>query len=348
MKFQSIALMTLCLCSSISISAELPPIQMQEPEEIVVYNRILAKVNGKTISVIDVMKKMDLFIQKHYPQFAESKSACFQFYSSQWRQYLSQMIDQELMLADAEHLEVKVTDAEVREEILERFGPSIMVTLDKIGLTYEETRKMIHDELIVQKMTWFRINSKALASVNSVDVKEAYKQYCIDNPELEEWNYQVLSIRSPNPTIGETIAARAFELLKSETNIAAIPDQLKTSDEELTLHLSPELQADDKSISQPHREVLKTLTENSYSQPIAQVSRADNSIVHRIFYLKKHTKKAIPTFTKMADQLKDNLLQEAADRENSLYISKLRERFGYDEKQMTETLPSDFQPFALR
>ena len=36
----------------------------EEPENIIVHNRILAKVNGKTISVIDVMKKMDLFLQR--------------------------------------------------------------------------------------------------------------------------------------------------------------------------------------------------------------------------------------------------------------------------------------------
>src|SRR6202034_4472157 len=44
-----------------------------EPQDIVIYNRILAKVNGKTISVIDVMKKMDLFLQRYYPNYAQSK-----------------------------------------------------------------------------------------------------------------------------------------------------------------------------------------------------------------------------------------------------------------------------------
>lgn len=349
MKFTSLLLLTLTVCSSLPLRAEPSLLAHSEPEELVIYNRILAKANGKTISVIDVMKKMDLFLQKHYPELIDSKVARFQFYSSQWRDYLTQMIDQELMLADAEHLELKVSDAEVREEILERFGPNIMGTLDTLGLGYDEARKMVHDELIVQRMMWFRVNSKALVSVNSQDVKTAYNNYCIANPEMQEWQYQVLSIRSPKKEASEAIAHRAFELLHSHMALAALPDALKPAEEsDISITLSSDLQADEKNISQMHKQVLETLTENSYSKPIAQVSRVDNSVVYRIFHLKKHAIKRIPPFQKMAENLKDQLLHEAANKESTQYIARLRQRLGYDEKHMMETLPKDFQPFALR
>jgi hypothetical protein len=287
---------------------------------------------------------MDFFLQKYYPQYAQSKMARFQFYSAQWREYLAQMIDQELMLTDAEKLEVKVTDAEVREELMTRFGPNVMPVLDQMGLTYDEARKMIQDEMIVQRMIWFRVNSKALCKINSTDIKEAYKQFCEKNPELEEWQYQLLSIRSASKEAGVALAARAFELLQSKFEPEKVIEQLASSE----ATLSPEIQADEKSLSTSHKEVLKTLSENAFSAPIAQVSRTDNSVVHRIFYLKKHTKKVLPPFKKMADQLKDQLLQEAASKESTQYLAKLRDRLGYDEKQMTETLPKDFQPFAVR
>lgn len=322
--------------------------EYEEPQELIVYNRILAKVNDKTISVIDVMKKMDLFLQKYYPNFAGSKLARYQFYSSQWREYLTQMIDQELMIADAEKLDVKITDAEVREELLTRFGPNIMPVLDHLGLTYDEARKMIHDEMLMQRMVWFRVNSKVLHKINSLDVKEAYKQFCEKNPALEEWQYQVLSIRSSNKEASGALAARAFELLRSKLDPTKVVDQLKTSDETISISLSPDMQADERSVSISHKEVLKTLSENAFSPPIAQVSRVDNSVVYRIFHLKKHTKKVIPPFEKMADQLKEQLLQEAAMKENTQYLIKLRDRLSYDEKQMTETLPKDYQPFAIR
>ncbi len=203
-----------------------PSLKDESSLELIVYNRILAKVNGKTISVVDLMKKMDLFLQKNYPDLAHSKAARYQFYSSQWRDYLSQMIDTELMIADAEKLEVKVSEAEVREEILNRFGPNVMPALDKLGLTYEETRQMIHDEMIVQRMMWFRVNSKALVTVNSQDVKDAYQRYCQAHPELQKWQYRVLSIRSPDKTASQALASKAFELLGNKANIDSIAEQL--------------------------------------------------------------------------------------------------------------------------
>jgi hypothetical protein len=348
MKTYALLLTTLCYLAPLYIHADEPVIQHEEAEELIVYNRILAKVNAKTISVIDVMKRMNMFLQKHYPHLANSKAARYQFYSGQWRDYLSQMIDQELILADAEHLEIKVTDAEVREEVLNRFGPNTMPILDKMGLTYEEARSMIHDEMVVQRMMWFRVNSKALSSINSLDVKEAYKQYCAKNPELEEWQYQVLSIRSPQKEASEELAKRAFNLLQSNLDLQTVSEKITTPEETITITLSPEVQADEKSISTSHKEVLKTLTENSFSSPIAQVSRVDNSVVYRIFHLKKHSKKTVKPFEKIADDLKEQLLQEAANKENAQYITKLRNRLGYDEKHMLEALPKEFQPFALR
>ena len=350
MQLLSILLSTICCLCPLLAQADTPPPSQSEPEELIVFNRILTTVNDKTLSVIDVMKRMDMFLQKHYPHLVNSKVARFQFYSSQWRDYLTQMIDQELMIADAEHLEVKVTDAEVREEVLNRFGPNIMPVLDKLGVSYDEARIMIHDELVMQKMMWFRVNSKALSSVNSLDVKEAYQQFCKENPSLEEWQYQVLSLRSSSKEASQALASRAFDLLQSKLELCSVSEKINTAPSEtaVSVTLSPEMQADEKSISSSHKEVLQTLAENSYSAPIAQLSRVDNSVVYRIFHLKKHSKKEIPAFTKLADQLKDQLLHEAAAKENALYIAKLRNRLGYDEKYMLETLPKDFQPFAIR
>jgi SurA N-terminal domain len=349
MKLSALFLTILCCLTIFKLQADAPMPPPDEPStELVIYNRILAKVNGKTISVIDVMKRMDLFLQKHYPHLSDSKMARHQFYSTQWQDYLTQMIDTELMLADAEKLEMKISDADVREEILNRFGPVIMPTLDQLALSYEECRQMIHDEMVVQRMQWFRVHSKVLSNVNSQDVKDAYKHYCSEHPELEEWRYQVLSIRSPNKTASELLAAKAFDLLQTKLDLSSISDELKAPSEDVTIAVSPEVQADERTISSAHKEVLKTLAENAFSPPIAQTSRLDNSVVYRIFHLKNHSKSVTPPFEKMAETLKEQLLQEAAHKETVQYILKLRERFGYDEEHMMEALPDDFQPFALR
>jgi hypothetical protein len=326
-----------------------PLLSYDEPQNIIVYNRILAKVDGKTISVIDVMKKMDLFLQRYYPDHAGSKLARFQYYSKQWKENLSQIIDQELMLADAEHLELKVADAEVREEVLARFGPNIMGTLDTIGMSYEEARTQIYNEMVVHRIMWYRVHAKALNNVNPQDIKEAYRLFCQKNPPFEKWRYQVLSIRSLQRDLGEALANRAFNLLENKrTEWVNIPLELQTDQENITVSLSPELEGDEKGLSESHKAVLKNLQPGAFSAPIAQVSRADHSVVFRIFFLMDHTRQEPLLFEKMAEELKDQLLQQAIAKETTHYITKLRDRLGFDEKQMLEVLPSDFQPFAVR
>ena len=324
----------------------------ESSQHLVVNNRILAKVNDKTISVLDVMKKMDVFLTRYYPHLSDSTPARYQYFSSQWKDTLSQMIDNELMLADAEKLELKVTDAEVRETIIERFGPNIMASLDKLQLTYEEARKMVHTDIIVEKMTWYRIHSKALQIVNPQDIKIAYQDYIKKNPPQDKWEYQVLSIRTKNDDLGQAVAQQAYSMLQTtKQSLPEVLEKIKSEiaeDSDLTLAVSEEFKNDGKTISDSHKQVLLNLVINSISQPVRQLSRTDQSVVFRIFHLKNRSKILPPSFNKISDKLKDELLQQAVAKESKIYIEKLREKFGYDGRTMQENIPDDFHPFVIQ
>jgi len=326
-------------------SADMPP-AFEEPQELIVNNRILTKVNGKIISVMDVMKKMDVYLSRYYPQHVNSKAARYQFYTASWKDTLNQMIDNELMMADAESREVAVSDGEVRQEIQERFGPNIMSSLSRLSLTYEEARKMVHQDMVVQRMNWLRVTSKALQKVNSQDVKDAYKQFCEHNPAQEEWKYQLLSIRSNNKEMSGELAKKAFELLQVPGNdLDGVAEQLKSVESLISINVSQEYVVEGKALADSHKQVLASLAVGSFSQPTEQTSR-DNSVVYRIFHLKDHSKKELPKFEQVANEIKDALLQKAASEEMASYVTKLRQRFGYDTKSLD--IPSDFEPFILR
>src|SRR3990167_11079476 len=94
-----------------------------EPK-IAVQNSILTKVNGKTISMMDVKKKMDMAFHQNYPHLTHSNPARVQFYEVAWKKTLMDMIDNELILSDATDKEIKLTDGEVREALEERFAPN--------------------------------------------------------------------------------------------------------------------------------------------------------------------------------------------------------------------------------
>jgi len=322
-----------------------PP--MDDPE-IVVHNRILVKVQEKTISVVDLMKKMDVYIARNYPQHMKSPVARYQFYTAHWKGMLDQMINTELMLADAEQREVKVTEAEVRETLMQRFGPNVMATIERIGISYEEAWAMIHDDMVVQRMTWLRVHSKALQNVNSRDIKAAYEAYLKENPAKEEWKYQVLTIRSHDPKAGEALANRATSLIPIQKGLSLVAKELNPEKNSgVGIHVTNELNVSDKDLSSSHREILKSLKEGEFSRAIAQTSRADKSIVYRIFHLLEHKKEKPPTFRQMANRLQDELLEKEAAAQTELYIKKLYSRFNFNPDFLKETIPADFAPFTL-
>jgi hypothetical protein len=109
--------------------------------------------------------------------------------------------------------------------------------------------------------------------------------------------------------------------------------------------VSSELQIEEKDLAQPIREVLSKLNIGSWSQPVIQKSR-DGSQVVRIFNLKSHVKQESPLFQTMVAGLKNELLNRYADKEMDVYVTRLHERFNFDQNSLD--IPKHFEPFSLR
>lgn len=322
----------------------------QSSGELVVQNRILATVNGKNISVMDVMKRMDVYLARAYPEYAKSNQHRYQFFSQNWKHTLNQMIDNELIVADAVRMEMKIADAEIREQIHERFGPNVVATLDQLGVTFDEAWAMLYNEIASQRMTWYRVHSKALRKVGPQTIKTAFQEHVVNNPPKEEWKYQVISIKGKTEQIGNVFAQKAQALIKNEPlpfeELAKLLTEKNSEDPSISVTVSDEYCLEGKALSDSHKAVVCNLLPGSYSEPTPQVSR-DKSVVHRIFYLKDHTVSPPAKFdTTMVDNLQDELVQKEIDQEYPLYIAKLRKQFNFDEK-MLDALPTDFQPFSL-
>ncbi|MDQ5956187.1 MAG: hypothetical protein ACH349_04870 [Candidatus Rhabdochlamydia sp.] len=318
------------------------PITSEETGQITIHNRILTKFNNKTYSVLDVVKKMDMIFDSYYPQFAHSKLARYQFYNAQWKDTLQKMLDQELILLDAERIGVKATDAEVREELLRKYGPNVITSLDRLKLSYEEARKMISEDLIAEKTLYFKVYSEALR-VRPNDIKEKYIAYCKKNPALQKWCYQVLTIRSEDENVSEGLAKLAFDLLKEKRDLSDISKNLQSENPNTTVLFTPEIISDNASISQAHKMVIETLNPGDFSAPISQVNK-DQSIVHRIFYLKEKDVIHPPEFPKLAEKIKDGLIQESIALHLLNYMKKLKARYGFSEQDVS----SDFKPFSYQ
>jgi hypothetical protein len=322
-----------------------PYMEYSKEQKIAVQNAILAKVNGKTISMMDVKKRMDMVFHQSYPQLVDSNQARFQFYETSWKHVMRDIIDNELILSDATDKEIKLTDGEVREVMEERFGPNVMQTLDKIGLTYDETWKMVRNELIVQRMSGWFVHSKAISNVTPQDIRQAYRLYLEKNPPYSEWTYRVVSIKVDNPN-----DALAENVYKTLTELGQTPDAAEEALKALetpgvSITVSNQFDAKTQDLSEIHRASLENLSPGTYSKPTFQTSRSDKKTVYRIFYLVNKSDFPAPAFEAISQQLRNDLIQKAVVQESEGYLGKLRKHYGFDENK---SIPEDLHPFSLQ
>lgn len=316
---------------------------MAKEPKIAVQNSILTQVNGRTISMMDVKKQMDVHFHQNYPHLADSAQARCQFYEMSWRRFYMDMVDHELIIADALDKEIKLTDGEIRESLEQRFGPHIMQTLDKLHLTYDEAWKMVKDDMIVQRMSWWFIHSRALGNVTPDHIRQAYRSYLNEHPAHTEWTYRVITLRTEDLS-----QAEAFHtwLLKEKPSPDALLDLLKTQETpDVSVSLSNELSGKSGELSDSHREALHPLQVGAYSPLLSQVSRSDKKPLFRIFYLIQRQEIEAPSFDAIAPQLKHELLQKATMAQSDSYIGKLRKHHGFDAKT---ALPEDLHPFSMQ
>lgn len=326
----------------------------EQEHKIAVDNKILAKINGKSISTVDIMKKMNMLFYRQFPQYVSSPEARFQYYQVNWKHVLEEFIDKELVLADAAESKIEVSSGDIRQEMESYFGPNIIENLDKVGLSFDEASKMVQDEITIRRMMMYRANSKAIRLVTPAHVRQAYDDYSKDpkNIRAPQWNYQVISIRGPNEATNLTIANEAYRLLNDQKiDLNDLSNQLtknKVITEDSKLSVSEEFRHQQQEMSDAYKDILLGLTPKSFSNPIMQKSRADKSTVYRIFYLKNKEEGGVPSFKELESKIKDKLISDSAEKETADYIKRLHKHYHVQESDLNAMVAPDYQPFTLR
>lgn len=332
-------------------SLEAPISSSVEDDSIHLNNRILVTILGKPISLLDVVKKLDLQFYRNYPtELKTSNVIKYQYYRSHWRNMLETMIDHELILQDAQDRKIEANVSEIHEELETQFGPNVIYTLDELGISFDEAKKHAHDALIVNRMMLFMVRSKAMMEIKPELVQRTYDNY-IKNNSFENFVYQVISIRDKNGSDSESVAYKIQKFIEESSHtleeVIAFSNHLDLGDSSATIHTSDPMQRNKKNIAQDHYQILQTLTPGMFSKPISQISRADKSTVWRIFFLQEHTEDK-PQFEVLQKKIYEELMQKAVDRELCTYLASLRSKYGIDEQALTSKIPENYQPFSLK
>ncbi len=342
-------LLLACIFSSAFAFDQRPTLEGALERKVVVNNNIVTKVNGKTISMLDIAKKLDYMSYQNNPEVLNSDAAKYQFYLSAWRYALIDMINNELMLAEAASKDVKVPDSEIREVIQTRFGPNITQSLEKLNLTYKEIFEIVKTEEIVKRIRWFFVNTKALQTVTPQMIRAEYERSISNNPAGDRFHFQIITIKAPNEVQSSSLALKTYQLLKNKTD--STPDDLK-QEKDLPaeqIQISTEYTTSETELSDIYKEALSSLEPGEYSTPSSQISRLDGKMNWRIFYLKQKERITPPSFQEMNEKIKDELLQKVVKEESTKYFERLYKKYSVDEIALQKLLSDErATPFFLR
>ena len=311
-------------------------------------------MNGKPISTYDLMKKMDLLFYRQYPEYTTSVDARSQYYNISWKHILEEIVDKELILADAKESKITVTSGDVRQELESSFGPNIIANLDKAGITFDEANKIMEEEITIRRMISGRVHAKALRQVTPIKVRQAYEEFIKDpvNSRLNQWSYRIVTIKERTLQKTEETAKKAYQLMMEGTPLEQLDVKLKEANligRKGRVTVSNTIKQNDQELSQIYRENLEPLLPGMYSQPFPNKSRANNNaMVYRILLLQEKVPGGIPSFKEMEQLLKEKLLDQAVDKETDAYLIKLRQHYHIRQNDTVDHLPADYQPFVLK
>ncbi len=306
---------------------------------LVIHNHILWNYRGSIITVMDVVKRLEQYGQniKGFDKLEAAQK--LEFYQQNWRGALQELMDQELIYQDAIDHNMIITDAEGRDQLVKMYGEKYITHIDQIGMTMKEALDMVKKEMLIQRMVYFRVHYQARNAITPSIVAQKYKELCQQQPETDIWSYQTLTFKGPTQAAYEL--ARQW---KEKLVAGATPEECKTLTQEgVTSTISRLNQQSSLNLNQKYLEVLQKIQEQSWSDPIC-FKEDDKEGLVRLFFLKEKTHLALPAFSKIRQQIEDEIFQTAVAEENQRYIVKLRRQL---EQEHGQSLQQVFNPTSL-
>lgn len=334
----------------LQLEARSPASWLFAPDEknvLLIQPRILAHVNGKTITVVDLMHKMDLAFYEKYPEYADLVQPRYQFYQTNWRYVLRDLIDQELMLADAESLKIELSRGEVRKEMEKLFGPNVVSNVQKAGLQYDEALNLVRSDMLIQRLLYFKVHTPALRCSTPKEVQIAYEEYQKTHQLPAELTYRVISVRSQNPERAKEVSGLMHTQLMAGESMDEVVSAMQ-SQEDVQVACGEQEKRAEGDLSDHYRSALLQLSVGGYSEPLAQESRKRGETLFRIFHLGAFKAAGAPPLAEVEEQLKDELLSAASQRLTMAYLQDLRARYRVEEMQDYKKIPEEFEPFEMR
>ena len=263
-----------------------------------ILDKIVAVVNGEVITLYDLKKE----IKK--ASLAEGLNISLND-KELVKQFLSDMINKILFKEEADKLGIKVSKYEVENQLQQIIKSSELTQqefedeLKKQGLTIEEIKKSIEDNIKINKLISYMVRSKVV--VTDEDIKKYFEDHNMKLKQKKVAN--LILFQSDNKEVLEKIVVKSGEKFQA-------PPGVKTMD-------LGEVEVD--ALQQSWKDALKGV-KKGHLTPIFEV----NSRYFRVYV--KDEKTVNPLGEDKINQIKNKIYAEKLKKRYIEYISKLRSK----------------------
>ena len=237
----------------------------QNVTDITANMRPLVRVRDSVITVVDVMKKMDLVFFQQFPQFRTSTEKRFEFYQATWRQVLQDLVERKVIMLYADENKMEVGHGDIREEMEELFGPNVLVKLYDAGVSWDDAYDMIRQDIMMRRIIQFYVRMPAVASITPQKIKARFFDRYGTATRGDKLSWQILSVQASDSIDSKKQLLKIIDALNAKKTTV---EQVKTSlPEGVEFSLSPLYVTEIEQLSKPMRSILEPASFNVWTAP---------------------------------------------------------------------------------
>ena len=316
--------------------AELSP----SKKTIAIENRVLSTVRGQIITVVDVMKKLDMLFYQQFPQYRGSIEAKFEFYTTNWRRIFEDLVDRQLVLAWAEDREYHVSNGELREELEQMFGPNVMMNLYEAGLSVHEVQEMMRADILMRRVIGFYVRMPVMSAITPEVIRVEYARQYEEAKKRTMWAWKSVTICAKEGDCSKGVAQKIAGELKKTS-----PEQIKLP-EKIELFSSETFHSKNEELASSLQELFQNLPEGSYSEPVEFVSRSSSAKSWRCYLVEKKEHETLPSFSQLEEVLREHLAAPEVEEKSKEFFTNLRKQYHVQQFFSSDKIVA-FEPFAL-
>ena len=296
-------------------------------QDSILVDRIVAVVNNEIITLYDLNLKFDPYVKniKALGYSAEKeRKTLFKVRSD----VLNKLIDHKLSIQQIDKYKLTITEKEI-DNALERMKAArhytdedIRAGLAQQGLTMEDLRKELKEQLLRRKLVNLEVKSKIVVTQENIkSYFESHPEKYAGEKKYQLWNMYV-SISSAATDAEKRSALNKMQVildkLKQGHNFEALASdealtQLQIKGGELGLFLIKEL-------SPQLQKVVEDMKTGEYS------SILDSGFGYQIIYVQKIIDTTIKSLAQAEKEIEDILFKELVDNKYREWLKELRDR----------------------